>query len=75
MLPLIISLSSNMVHFVRTFSIYSLRASGVKIFVIEEVRNYEKPVFIKNIVISAGGGMHTPHPPWVPPISDTAKDS
>ena len=64
-----------MVHFVRTFSIYSLRASGAKIFIIAEVRNYEKPVFIKNIVKSAGGGMHTPDPPWMPPISDTAENS
>ena len=44
-LTLILSTSPNMVHFVRTFSI--MRAT---IIVIEEVRNHEKFVFIKNIV-------------------------
>ena len=37
-----------MVHFVRTRLI--VRAQGVKFSVIEEVRNYGKFVFIKNIV-------------------------
>ena len=37
-----------MMHFVRTFSI--MRAQGVRLIAIEEVRNYEKIVFIKNIV-------------------------
>ena len=44
-LTLILSTSPNMVHFVRTFSI--MRAT---IIVIEEVRNQQKFVFIKNVV-------------------------
>ena len=32
----------------------------------EEVRNYGKIVYIKNIFEMAGGRMHTPHPtPWL----------
>ena len=38
--------STNMMHFVRTFSI--TRAYGVGLIVSEEVRNYVKIVFIKN---------------------------
>ena len=47
-LILILSTLPNMVHFVHTFSI--VRAYGVRIVVIEEVRNYGKFVLIKNIV-------------------------
>ena len=47
-LTLILSTSPNMMHFVRTFLI--MRAEGVRFIVIEEVRNYGKIVFIKNIV-------------------------
>ena len=36
-----------MMHFVRTFSI--MRAQGVRLIAIEEVRNYGKIVYIKNI--------------------------
>ena len=36
-----------MMHFVRTLS--TMRASGVRLIAIEEVRNYEKIVYIKNI--------------------------
>ena len=46
-LTLILSASPNMMHFVRTFSI--MRAQGVRLIVIEKVRNYRKIVFIKNM--------------------------
>ena len=46
-LPPILSVSPNMMHFVRTFPI--MRAQGVRLIVIEKVRNYEKLVFIKNM--------------------------
>ena len=51
-LTLILSTSPNMVQFVRSFSI--VRASGARLVVIEKVRNYEKFVFIKNIVGKGG---------------------
>ena len=44
---LILSAWPNMMHFVRTFSI--MRTEGVRLIAIEEVRNYGKVVFIKNI--------------------------
>ena len=47
-LTLILSTSPNMVHFVRTVSI--MRAYGVRLIVINKVRNYGKFVFIKNII-------------------------
>ena len=47
-LTLILSISPNIMHIVRTFSITG--ASGVKLIVIEKSRNYGKFVFIKNIV-------------------------
>ena len=46
-LTLILSASPNMMHFVRTFSI--MRAYGVRLIAIEEARNYEKIVYIKNM--------------------------
>ena len=39
--------TNNMMHFVRTFSI--MRAEGVRLIAIEEVRNHGKIVHIKNI--------------------------
>ena len=53
-LPLNLSVSPNMMHFVRAFS--SMRAQGVKLTVIERVRNYEKIVFIKNMFESGRWG-------------------
>ena len=44
---LILSASSNMMYFVRTFSIK--RALGVRLIAVEKVRNYGKIVYIKNI--------------------------
>ena len=41
-----LSASQNMMHFVRTFSI--MRAQGVRLIAIEEVRNYGKIVYIQN---------------------------
>ena len=46
-LPLNPSVSPNIMHFVRTFSI--MRALDVRLIVIEEVRNYGEIVFIKNM--------------------------
>ena len=46
-LTLILIASPNMMRFVRTFSI--MLAYGVKLIAFEEVRNYEKIVYIKNI--------------------------
>ena len=45
--PLNLSVSPNITHFVRTFSI--MRALGVRLIVIEKVQNYGKIVFIKNM--------------------------
>ena len=47
-LPLNLSVSPNIMHFVRTFSI--MRALGVRLIVIEKVRNYGRIVFIKNML-------------------------
>ena len=47
-LTLMLSVSPNMMHFVRTFSI--MRTYGVRLIAIEEARNYRKIVYIKNIV-------------------------
>ena len=46
-LTLILSASPNMMHFVRTFLI--MLALGVRLKAIEEVRNYKKIAYIKNI--------------------------
>ena len=57
-----------MMHFVRTFSI--MRALGVGLIAMEEVRNYGKIVYIKNFLKMAGERMHTPHPtPLDPPLA------
>ena len=45
-LPLILSVSPNIMHFVRTFS--TMRALGLRLIVIEKIRNYGKVVLIKN---------------------------
>ena len=47
-LPLNLSVSPNMMHFVHTFSI--MRAQSVRLIVIKKVRNYAKTVFIKKHV-------------------------
>ena len=39
-----------------------LRAEGVRLIAMEEVRNYGKIAYIKSIFEMAGGRMHTPHP-------------
>ena len=46
-LPLYLSVSPNMMHFVHTFSI--LCVISVRFIGIEKVRNYGKTVFIKNM--------------------------
>ena len=58
-LPLILSVAPNMMHFVCTF--WNMRAQGVRIIVIEKVRNYGKVVFIKNMFENGwwGGGFST----------------
>ena len=56
-----------MMHFVLTFSI--MRAYGVRLIAIEEVRNYRKVVYIKNFPKMAFGRIHTPHAtPLDPPL-------
>ena len=57
--------SPNMMHFVRTFSI--MRAQGVRLISIEEVRNYGKIVFFKNLVENGWKGECIPLTP--PPRS------
>ena len=45
--------------------VFDVRAEDVRLIAMEEVRNYGKLVYIKNIFEMAGGKMHTPHPtPW-----------
>ena len=46
-LPLNLSVSRNILHFVRTFSI--MRALGVRLIVIEKAQNYGEIVFIINL--------------------------
>ena len=58
-LPLILSPSPSMMHFVRTFRLICLL--DVKIFVIEEVQNYGKIVFTKNTVEKWLVGECIPH--------------
>ena len=54
-LHLILSVSPNMMHFIRTFSI-----------VMEKVRNYEKIVFIKNMFENGWWGDASPLPKVCP---------
>ena len=65
-LPLNLSVSPNIMYFVCTFSIMS--ALGVRLIVIEKVRNYVEVVFIKNMFQSNWCGMHPPTPPLDPPL-------
>ena len=58
-LPLNLSVSPNMMHFTRTLSI--MRAQGVRLIVIEKVRNYGKIVFIKNMFENGWWGGCSPH--------------
>ena len=65
-LPLNFSVSVNIMHFVCTFLI--LRALGVRLIVIEKVRNYGKIVFIKNMFQNGWWGDASPTPPiWIRP--------
>ena len=58
-LPINLSVSPNMMHFVRRFSI--MRAKGVRLIVIEKVQNYEKIVFIKSMFENGWYGGCIPH--------------
>ena len=42
--------------------VFDVRAKGVRLIAMEEVRNYGKIVYIINIFEMAGGRMHAPHP-------------
>ena len=65
--PKILSVSLNVMHFVRTFLI--LRALGVRLIVIEKVRNYGEIVFIKNMFQNGWWGDASPTPsPLDPPL-------
>ena len=56
-----------MMHFVRTFSI--MRAQGVRLIAIEEVRNYRKIACIENILKNGWWeDAYISHPtPWIRP--------
>ena len=66
--PLNLSVSPNVMHFVRAFSI--MRALGVRLIVVEKVRNYGEIVFIKNMFQNGwwGDASPTPLPPLDPPL-------
>ena len=64
-LSLNLSVSLDMMHFIRTFSI--MRAEGVRLIVIETVRKYGKTVIIKNMFENGWWGMHPPHTSWIHP--------
>ena len=49
-----------MMRFVRSFSI--MRAQSVRLIAIEEIQNYGKIVYIKNIFENDWCRMHVPHP-------------
>ena len=53
----------------------SLRAEGVRLIAMKEVRNYGKIVCIKNIFEMAGGRMHTPHLPPGYKLQKPSKES
>ena len=63
-LPRNLSVSPNMMHFVRAFSI--IYVWGVRLIANEKVRNCKKIVFIKNMFENDWWGMHPPHPPDAP---------
>ena len=65
-LPLNLSVSPNVMHFVRTFSI--MRALGVRLVVVEKLQNYEKFLFIKTSLKMAGGGDVSLTPPGSAPV-------
>ena len=56
-----------MMHFVRVRTFLIMRAQGVRLIAIEEVRNYGKIVYIKNIVENGGGCVPLILPPWIHP--------
>ena len=66
LLPLNLSVSPNMMHFVRTFSM--TRALGVRLIVIEKGPEImEKLHSSKTCLKMAGGGVHPPYTPWIRP--------
>ena len=61
-LPLNLSVSPNIMHLVRKFSI--IRAvKGIPLIVIEKIRNYGKIVFFKSMFENGWWGMHSPLDP------------
>ena len=65
-LPLNLSVSPNMMHFVRAFSM--VRTLGVRLIVNEKARNCGKTQLSKTCLKMGGGGMHPPcTPPWIRP--------
>ena len=62
-----------MMHFIRTFSI--MRAQDVRLIAIEEVRNYGKIVYIKNIFENGCWKMRTSHPTSLdPPLATSYRN-
>ena len=71
-LPLNLSVSQNIMHFVRIFPI--MRALGVRLIVIEKVQKYGKVVFIKNMFENGCWGFH-PSPPLPPGFAPAHTDN
>ena len=65
-LPLNLSFSPHMMHFARTFSI--MRVLGIRLIVVEKVRNYGKIVFIETCLKMAGEWDASPTFPLDPPL-------
>ena len=72
-LPLNLSVSPNIMHFVHTFSI--MRALGMKLIVIERVQKYGEIVFIKNMFQNGWRGDASPTLPLDLPLSALIKMS
>ena len=56
---------SHLTHDAFCSHVFEVRAKGVRLIAMKEVRNHGKIVYIKNIFEMAGGRMHAPHAsPW-----------
>ena len=66
-MPLILSVSPNVMHFVRAFSI--TRARGVKLICYRKsLKSWKNCIQQKHVQIWLVEGMHPPHPPLDPPL-------
>ena len=71
-LPLILSVTPNMMHFVRTFSI--MRAQGLRLLLLKRFEIMEKLYSSTAWLKMIGGGDASPHPPLNPPLVITSAD-